>query len=141
MMKGGAVAHAFVLKKIPLWPVLRMSFVVFIIIGIVIGVFYAIMLSMWGTLMSSFADAGLGEQLGILRGLGFVLIPVVSILYAVFGTIVVAIWVLVYNLVAAVVGGIELVLEESDLRSAAAQQPRGSGSGADVSSEKTINGF
>ena len=69
------MAHTFVLKRIPLWPVIKMSFVVFIIIGIVIGVFYAIMLSMWGALMSSFTDAGFGAQFGMLRGLGFVLIP------------------------------------------------------------------
>ena len=62
MKQGGAVARTFVLKKIPLWPVIKMAFVVFIIIGIVIGVFYAILLSMWGVLMSSFADAGLGAQ-------------------------------------------------------------------------------
>jgi hypothetical protein len=141
MIEGGVVAHTFVLKKIPLWPVLRMSFVIFIIIGIVIGVFYAIMLSMWGALMSSFAEAGFAEQFGVLRGLGFVLIPVVAILYAVFGTIVVAIWTIVYNLIAAVAGGIELVLEESGSRSVAPQLPRGSGDSAHVPPEKTITGF
>ncbi len=141
MIKGGAVAHAFVLKKIPLWPVLRMSFVVFIIIGIVIGVFYAFMLSMWGALMGSFAEAGLGEQFGMLRGLGFVLIPVIAIMYAVFGTIVVAIWTLVYNLIAAVVGGVELVLEETGSPTAAGQRPHGAGDGAHVPPEKTITGF
>ena len=140
MKKGGAVSRTFVLKKIPLWPVLRMSFVVFIIIGVVIGVFYAILLSMWGALMSSFTEAGLGE-LGVLRGLGFVLIPIVAILYAVFGTIVVAVWTLVYNLIAAVVGGVELVLEESGARQAAAAQPPGSGESVHVPPDKTITGF
>ena len=135
------MAHTFVLKRIPLWPVIKMSFVVFIIIGIVIGVFYAIMLSMWGALMSSFTDAGFGAQFGMLRGLGFVLIPVIAILYAVFGTIVVAIWTVVYNLIAAVVGGIELVLEEGDVRSAAAEPPRGALDSAHVPPDKTITGF
>jgi hypothetical protein len=137
------VARTFVLKRIPLWPVIRMAFVVFIIIGIVIGVFYALMLSMWGALMSSFTDAGFGEQLGMLRGLGFVLIPVIAILYAVFGTIVVAIWTIVYNLIAAVVGGVELVLEESGARSIAAPQPqpRGASDSAHVPPDKTITGF
>ena len=135
------MARTLVLKKIPLWPVIKMAFVVFIIIGIVIGVFYAILLSTWGVLMSSFADAGLGSQVTMLRGLGFILIPVIAIVYAIFGTIVVAIWTIVYNLIAAVVGGIELVLEESDSRSAAAQQPRGSGDTAHVPPDKTITGF
>ncbi len=135
------MAHTFVLKKIPLWPVIKMAFVVFIIIGIVIGVFYAMMLSMWGALMGSFTDAGFGEQFGMLRGLGFVLIPIIAIMYAVFGTIVVAIWTVVYNLIAAVVGGIELVLEESDSRLSAAQEPRGTLDGAHVPPDKTITGF
>ncbi|MCX5753818.1 MAG: DUF3566 domain-containing protein [Candidatus Krumholzibacteria bacterium] len=135
------MAHTFMLKKIPLWPVLRMSFVVFIIIGIVIGVFYAVMLSMWGAFMSSFTEAGLGSQVAMLRGLGFILIPVIAIMYAISGTIVVAIWTIVYNLIAAVVGGIELVLEENGSRSVSAQQPRGAGESARVPPEKTINGF
>jgi hypothetical protein len=135
------VARTFVLKKIPLWPVLKMAFVVFIIIGIVIGVFYAILLSTWGVLMSSFADAGLGSQVTMLRGLGFILIPVIAVMYAIFGTIVVAIWTVVYNLIAAVVGGIEFVLEESDVRSAAAAPPRGALDSAHVPPDKTITGF
>jgi len=135
------VAHTFVLKKIPLWPVLKMAFVVFIIIGIVIGVFYAILLSTWGVLMSSFADTGFGSQVTMLRGLGFILIPVIAVMYAIFGTIVVAIWTVVYNLIAAVVGGIELVLEESESRFAATQQPRGTGDSAHVPPDKTITGF
>ena len=135
------MSQTLVLKKIPLWPVLKISFVTFIIIGVFIGVFYAIMLSAWGALMSSFAEAGLGDQLGPLRGLGFVLIPVVAILYAVFGTIVVAIWTLVYNLIAAVVGGVELVLEESGERAAAARRQGGESQGPHVPPEKTISGF
>jgi hypothetical protein len=141
MIKGGAVAHTFVLKKIPLWPVLKMAFVVFIIIGIVIGVFYAILLSTWGVLMSSFADSGFGSQVTMLRGLGFILIPVIAIMYAIFGTIAVAIWTIVYNLISAVVGGIELVLEESESRSVAAEPPRGTGDSAHVPPDKTITGF
>jgi MFS family permease len=135
------MAHNFVVKKIPLWPVLRVSFILFIIIGIVIGVFYAIMLSVWGAFMSSFAEAGFGEQFGLLRGLGFVLIPIIAVLYAVFGTIIVAIWTLVYNLLAAVVGGVELVLEESVSHTAATRVPPGSGDTAHVPPDKTITGF
>ena len=118
-----------------------MAFVVFIIIGIVIGVFYAILLSTWGALMSSFADAGFGSQVSMLRGLGFMLIPVIAIMYAIFGTIVVAIWTIVYNLIASVVGGIELVLEESVSRYAAAEPPRGASGSANVPPDKTITGF
>jgi len=140
-MKGGAVAQTYALKKIPLWPVIRITFLVFIIIGIVIGVFYAVLLSTWGVFMSSFGDSGIGGQFNMLRNLGFVLIPVIAILYAIFGTIVVAIWVLIYNLIASVVGGVELVLEPADKRAVAAPQASGTGEGAHVPPDKTITGF
>jgi len=136
------VAKAYVLKKIPLWPVIRVCFVVFIIIGILIGILYALLLSSWSFLISSLGDSGLGDEVGILRGIGLILIPLIAILYAVFGTIVVAIWVLIYNLIASVVGGIELMLEPAaELVKAAPPQSPGAGEGPHVPPEKTITGF
>jgi hypothetical protein len=141
MIKGGVVAQTYALRRIPLWPVIRIMFVVFLIIGIIIGIFYAILLSTWGALMSSFTEAGLGGQLNLLRGLGFILIPVIAILYAVFGTIVVAIWSLIYNLIASVVGGFEMTLEPVGVRPAAAAPAGGPAPGAHVPPDKTITGF
>jgi hypothetical protein len=133
--------QTYVLKKVPLWPVIRIAFLVFIIIGIVIGVFYAVLLSTWGAFMSSFAGSPLGGEFGVLRHLGFILIPVIAILYAIFGTIMVAIWALIYNLIASAVGGVELVLESAPRQPAAAPQPPGSGVSAHVPPDKTITGF
>jgi len=135
------VTQTYLLKKVPLWPAIKMAFVVFIIVGILIGIFYAVLLSTWGALMSSFADSGFGGQFGTLRSLGFVLIPVIAVMYAIFGTIVVAIWVLIYNLLASVIGGVELVLEVADRRPVAAPQAPGTGEGAHVPPDKTITGF
>ena len=136
------MATTYVLRKIPLWPVIRMCFVIFIVIGILIGVFYALLLSSWGFLASSFGDSSLGNPFGILRNLGFILIPVIAILYAIFGTIVVAIWVLIYNLIASVVGGIELMLDTSE-KVVQPAQPRmaAPGESAHVPPDKTITGF
>ncbi|MDD4858085.1 MAG: DUF3566 domain-containing protein [Candidatus Krumholzibacteria bacterium] len=132
------MAQLYVLKKIPLWPVIRIAFLIFIIIGIVIGIFYAALLSTWGALMSSFAGSSIGGEFGVLRNLGFVLIPVIAIMYAVFGTIVVAIWALIYNFIASVAGGIEFVLDSSGKQAAAAPQMPGSGESAHVPPDKTI---
>jgi hypothetical protein len=136
------MAQTYILKKVPLWPVIRMSFVLFIIIGILIGIFYALLLSSWSFLASSFADSSLGNPFGILRNLGFILIPVIAILYAIFGTIVVAIWVLIYNLIASVVGGVELVLDAAEkvARPVSPQAFAPDGS-AHVPPDKTITGF
>ncbi len=107
------MAKTYVLKKVPLGPVLKIAFILFLIIGVIIGVFYALLISSFGFLASALNDPSLGSEMGFIRGLGFVLVPVIAIFYAIFATIVVAIWVLVYNLLASVVGGIELVLEPS----------------------------
>ena len=115
------MAKSYVLKKVPLWPVVKISFVLFIILGIVIGIFYAIVFSLSG-IFASALTGGLGE-LGFLKGLGFVLVPIVAILYAVFGTIAIAIWVLVYNLLASIVGGVELTLESAARPAAYAAAP------------------
>jgi hypothetical protein len=136
------MAQTFILKKVPLWPVIRMGFVLFIIIGILIGIFYALLLSSWSFFASSFGDSSLVNPFGMLRNLGFILIPVVAILYAVIGTIVVAIWVLIYNVMASIVGGVELMLEAAEkvARPASPHMIAPDGS-AHVPSDKTITGF
>jgi hypothetical protein len=150
------VAKSYILKKVPLWPVIRISFVLFIILGIIVGIFYALLLSISG-IFATALTGGLGE-LGFIRGLGFVLVPIVAIFYAVFGTIVVAIWALIYNLLASILGGIELTLEPAERPTPQAaprapsiggpEPPRPSGpagpegsSGPEATGGKTIEGF
>ncbi len=136
------MAKTYVLKKVPLWPVLKVAFILFLILGIIIGVFYALLISSFGFLASALSDPSLGGEFGFMRGLGFVLIPVIAIFYAIFATIVVAIWVLIYNLLASIVGGVELVLEPAGAGPASAIEPRGTGeAGAHVPQEKSIDGF
>jgi len=144
------VAKSYVLKKVPLWPVIKISFVLFIILGVLIGIFYAILLSISG-IFASALTGGLGE-LGFLKGLGFVLVPIVAIMYAVFGTIAVVIWTLIYNLLASIVGGIVLTLEPLERTTAYAapqgpstrgpEMPQPAGpEGSQPPGGKTIDGF
>jgi hypothetical protein len=141
------VAKSYVLKKVPLWPVIKISFVLFIILGVIIGIFYAILLSISG-IFANALTGGLGE-LGFMKGLGFVLVPIVAIMYAVFGTISVAVWALIYNLLASIVGGIELTLESTERPATYAAAPPPSHGGPEMPrpaepqppGEKTINGF
>jgi hypothetical protein len=138
------VARTYVLKRIPLWPVIKMSFVLFIILGVIIGIFYALLLSLSGFFASALSSS-LGGEFGFMKGLGFVLIPVFAIIYGIFGTIAVAIWALVYNLIASIVGGVEFDLEIVENRrivSAAHAAPAPSGpEGIQPPGGKTINGF
>ena len=101
----------FELKKIPLWPVTKAAFVILLVVGILIGLFYGLIISTIGFLVGALGESYLGEGMIPLGNLGFLMVPVIAILYAVMGTIWVVILVLVYNVVAAVVGGIELELD------------------------------
>jgi hypothetical protein len=73
-------------------------------------------------------------------------------MYAVFGTIAIAVWVLIYNLLASIVGGIELTLEPTERpatyaaapaeRQGGPEMPRPAGpEGTAPPGQKTINGF
>ena len=136
------MANTYVLRKVPLGPVLKVAFILFLIIGVIIGIFYALLISSFGFLAGALNDPSIGRELGFLRGLGFVLVPVIAIFYSVFATIVVAIWVLVYNLLASVIGGVELVLERPSGTAPPASGMRGPGeSGAQAPEKDSITGF
>jgi hypothetical protein len=124
----------FELKKIPLWPVTRVAFVMLLVVGILIGLFYGLIISGVGLIIGALGESYLGEGLTPLGNLGFLMVPVIAILYAVMGTIWVIVLVLVYNIVAAVVGGIELELEPRE--PAVTERP-----GTPHIPERPINGF
>jgi hypothetical protein len=102
----------FEMKRISIWSVIRVVFIIFLVMGIIVGLLYGITLSSFGFLLSALGEYPLDAGFPLLRNLGFVMIPIIAIFYAVFGTIAAIIWTLIYNVVASIVGGIELELEE-----------------------------
>ena len=96
------------IRHIPVWPAMKFVFIALLVVGILFAVFYAFMLAGMGFLAGSFGESVLGEDMGFLRNLGFVMIPIIAISYAIFGTIAVVIWLVVYNVIASIVGGIEV---------------------------------
>jgi len=97
-------------NRIPLWPVTRVAFVILLVIGIIIGLFYGVLISGLGVIMGALGESTWGEGLPAIGNLGFLMIPFIAVLYAVTGTIWILLWVLIYNVVAQVAGGIELEL-------------------------------
>jgi hypothetical protein len=132
------VARVFELKRIPIWPVVRVTFIVLLVVGILIGFFYGMLVSGIGYLIGTLGESPFGENVPLLGNLGFLMVPIIAVLYAVIGTIWVIIWVLIYNIAAAVVGGIELDLspKESAFHGAAPMHP-----GTPHVRERPINGF
>ena len=103
--------HRFEIRRIPLWPAVRIAFVMFLVIGILFAILYAFFLAGLGFIAGTVGGSGLHDDFGIVRNLGFVMIPIIAIMYALFGTLVAVIWVLVYNLLASIVGGVEIDLK------------------------------
>jgi len=116
------LSRTFELKKIPLWPVVKLTFIIFLVIGILIALIYSIVLSGISYMAGTLGDPALREGFPMIRNFGFVMIPIVAITYAVLGTIGIIVWVLIYNLLATIVGGVELTLEPKG--EPVRQQPR-----------------
>ena len=100
------------IRRIPLWSVAKVVFLVMLMIGIIIAVFYSMIISGVGFLAGTFSDSPFGRDMLVLQRLGLVMIPIIAIFYAVFGTIAALIWVLLYNVTSPIVGGFEITLRE-----------------------------
>jgi hypothetical protein len=116
------VEHVYELKRLPLWPVLKVTFVLLLVIGVLIAIFYSLLLSGLGFMAGTLSGTPFGSEFMIFQRLGLIMIPVVAFSYAVFGTISVLVCVLVYNLIASVTGGLELILTQR--ASALRREPR-----------------
>ncbi len=112
----------FELKSIPIWPFTKVSFFFNLVLGFIIGLFYAMLAGMMATLLAGFP---LGDTEGLdLDGasLGFlmVIMPFMCALFcAAFNTIFGIVMIFIYNLIARMLGGIELNLsavEEPQVR-------------------------
>ena len=106
----------FVLKSLPIWPVAKVSFLLLLVVGIIVGIFYAVFLSGWSYFMDSFIGSDFGYEMTFMRGFGFIMIPFFAIFYAISGSIMSIICALIYNLIASAAGGIELELVEKSSR-------------------------
>ena len=99
------------LKKLGVWSVAKLQAIFMAILGLIVGIFYVILIKTLGAL----APGALGPGVGLIVGLGFfgiiIFIIFISILYVIIGFIVGALVAFLYNLVAKWVGGIEMEFE------------------------------
>ena len=104
------------IKSIGMWPFIKVSFFFNLVIGFIFGLFYALFAGFIMTIMSRFSEFQPGgfdfdlEPLPI--GIMLVVLPILfAIMGAVFYTIIGVILVLIYNLIARLVGGYEFDLQ------------------------------
>jgi hypothetical protein len=99
------------IRRIDVWSVVKISFFIYGIFGLIFGLFYAALLSMLGGFLSQ-----MGGEFGAFRGLtgavGIVGAFFMALFYAVLGAVVTAIFTWIYNLLAKGLGGIRFDLEQ-----------------------------
>ena len=94
------------IRRIDLWSIFKLAFMVYAVIGLIVGVFYGFFLLLANAL-TSFSDEI--PEFRFLGGvLGIVLIPVMAVFYGAIGSVFATIIGLLYNLFAGVVGGLRV---------------------------------
>lgn len=105
----------FELKRLAVWPFIKVSFFLNLIIGFIVGLLYAMFMGLIFSLFSALPGMPQQEfdvkQLPI--GVMIIILPIAfSLMGAFFNTIIGTIAVLIYNAVARMAGGLELELAE-----------------------------
>jgi hypothetical protein len=105
------------IKRIDIWSVVKISFFIYGIFGLLFGLFYAAMLTMLGGFLSQ-----MGGEFGLLRGMtgaiGIFGALFMALFYAVLGAVATAIFTWIYNLLAKGLGGIRFNLEKEGSKEA-----------------------
>jgi hypothetical protein len=107
-----------VLKKVDLWSLFKMAFVLYATLGFIAGLFYAMLIGLIGSLGAMWGEdlPGMGHLTG---AIGIVAVPILAMVYGCLGSIVVTIGGALYNIAARFVGGLKIVVDVTDASGAA----------------------
>ena len=98
-------------KKIDIWSVVKIAFILCGIFGLLAGILYAVVLTMVGGLLGQ-----MGGEFGAMRSLtgavSVIMVFFLALFYAVVGAVAAAIFGWIYNLLARGMGGVRLHLEQ-----------------------------
>ena len=104
------------LKKIDVWSCVKISFILFGLLGLIIGIFYAIFFSLLGGMFDTFGMGEFGSFSGFFSGVfGIFMVFFMALFYAVIGSIFTIICVWLYNVIARASGGIRFDFEGDKL--------------------------
>ena len=100
------------IKRLDVWSCMKVAFILFGILGLLIGIFYALIIGFIGGIMGPLAGADIEPLRGLFSGaLGIFMAFFMALFYAVMGSLSTAITVWLYNVCARWVGGIQVDLE------------------------------
>jgi hypothetical protein len=113
-------------RKIDIWSLFKVAFMLYAIVGLVAGLFYGLIfmvLGQLGGLLGGEDIPGLGFLTGIV---GVLAIPVLAVLYGVLGSVVMAIGGALYNLAIRWVGGVKIEMDVTEPATLPSSAPPGS---------------
>ena len=103
------------ISKVNVWSLMKLAFVIFGVLGLIVGFLYFILFAFMGQLMDFAGPGEFGRMTGLFSGvMGFFVAIFLAIFYAVMGSLMTALFAGLYNLLARGFGGIELHLEPRD---------------------------
>jgi len=107
------------IKHVDVASIAKICFVLYSILGLIIGVMYVFMALVLGGALN-YASAQ--DDLGLLRvaatGFGFLLVPLLALFYGCIGAIAGLLFGLFYNLVSKAIGGVRLVVSGEEVLTA-----------------------
>ena len=103
------------IKRIRIWSAVKVGFVIWGALGFLLGLYMALMMPVMMKLLGAIAPLGDGAEM--IGPAAFIVFPAVyALMGAVGGTIFTLIFVALYNLMASLLGGIEIELKDQTLR-------------------------
>ena len=103
------------LKRVEVGSLFKVAFLLYAVLGLVVGLFVGMAVWMMGSLASVFGDDHMPFMHMLTGAAGFIAIPVMAMCYGVIGSIVVSIIGLLYNFAASKMGGIKLEFETGEV--------------------------
>ena len=100
------------IKRLDLLSVFKISFLIYLVLGFVIGIFYALILTQMLAVFSSFMNDQAFQGIAKLTGPGLIFMALVlAVFMAVLWSILTVIAAAIYNLLSGAVGGIKVELQ------------------------------
>jgi hypothetical protein len=103
------------LKRVEIGSLFKVAFLLYLVLGLVAGLFFGMAMWMMGSLASVFGDQNMPFMHMLTGAAGFVAIPVMAMCYGVVGSLVVSIIGLLYNFAASKMGGLKLEFETGEV--------------------------
>ena len=101
------------IKRFNIWSVIKIIFIIFLIIGFLISLFYVVILMLIQNFTGSIGLGDFGNELMAISGVaGIFIVLFFTIFYAVFASVFCAFILGLYNIIAGSLGGIKLTIDK-----------------------------